>query len=251
MDVKFIILVIIGLITLLIYIREMYILNKEIDNTQKIIIRKSDELKTIIKSEASKLNEKFSQCSSDIVRQFRTMNSIEEQKIIHMSECDRFVESDGNNENEHNNEQFNIVHLSDTFKVDISNVNNKSNKQTSSYMSNTENDENNIKNDTTSQEITFGSRGTELTQQNNDKPENDNISNATSIPLPASEKSSIQSNHSAHSTLGKITTYTKQQLIDIATKYNIPIHVTNKGKTKELTKKELYIKVKMAQNDTE
>ncbi len=255
MDVKFIMWVIIGLIILLLLMREMYIINRQIDDTNKLIMRKNEELKIIIKSETNKLNDKFGQCSSDIVRQFRTMNAIEEQKIINMSECDRFVESDGNNENDQNNKQPNMVHLSDTFKVDISK--NKLSEQSRSYMSNTENDDN-IANNETSQEITFGSKATEITQPNEDNENNednnenqlekDNVSNATSIPLPASDKNSVCSNHSR---LGKITTYTKQQLSDIAGKYSIEIYYINKGKTKELTKKELYEKIKFAQNTKE
>ncbi len=138
------------------------------------------------------------------------MNAIEQQPIVSVSDYDKFVESDDNNEVHPKTRE--IPYLSETNVCVRDTKLSQNNSSTSEKSEDTNGDKSQAKNDEqSSQEITFGSKKSKQTIDDGK--------------------------------LKKISGYTKQDIINLAEQHNIPTTTMLGGKSKNLNKKELYDKI--------
>ena len=100
MDFKFVILLIIAVAIVFLIISELNVLRSDMDkrfnDIDTLIDKHNEDIKMTIKKDINSIGTIYKSYTSDMVHQFRTMNSIEKQHVMMMS--DNFAEEDSHNE---------------------------------------------------------------------------------------------------------------------------------------------------------
>lgn len=223
MDIKFLIIVIISIIGFIVLMNELSSLRKEMAKKQE-----NEEFVNLVaaevKRESNIICNKFRIYTNDMIQQFRTMSVLETQPVIKLSDHDQFVESeehlDCNDNSGERCPQEKIPYLSEInpekqiihYHTVDNQVKNTQSSESTSHCSSKKNGE-------------PKQHHLELIKMSLDSKHND----------VASEKITF-----GQKTIGKLSSYTKTDLITLAKQYGVETTSTKDGKTRDLTKRDLY-----------